>query len=202
MSPKKAKTDWPKILMICQDGTIKNAKSGRVLSYFECDRGYRTVSIQFKKEGPGSNYQKWAVHRLVAGYFCKNEMPLEKTCVNHIDCDPRNNHSSNLEWVTSKENAQHTMKTGRARGIFKGDLSDDQALTIMAMNKFCTKMLGRHYGRAESSGPRLCYAIRRSLIYKHLRGVNEGVKYLVKGNQAPKKPYGLDKFYSDPRHLL
>ena len=37
--------------------------------------------------------------------------------VNHKDGDPENNDASNLEWVTQKENVQHSVATGlRAKG--------------------------------------------------------------------------------------
>jgi len=49
-----------------------------------------------------------AAHRLVAqnyvpGYF-------EGAVVNHIDGDKYNNHYTNLEWVTQKENVHHYFK--------------------------------------------------------------------------------------------
>ena len=59
--------------------------------------GYYAVDLQGVKTN--------LVHRLVAEAFIVN--PLCKPCVNHIDGDKTNNHVSNLEWVTSKENTQH-----------------------------------------------------------------------------------------------
>lgn len=50
------------------------------------------------------------VHRLVASAFCDNDDPVAKTEVNHIDCNPSNNASSNLEWCTRSENMQHAYK--------------------------------------------------------------------------------------------
>lgn len=48
------------------------------------------------------------VHRLVAAVFCKGyDESLE---VNHIDGCPFNNHYTNLEWVTHRQNAIHRGK--------------------------------------------------------------------------------------------
>jgi hypothetical protein len=46
------------------------------------------------------------VHRLVAYQYCSLNLDnLEGLVVNHIDGNPYNNHSKNLEWITQKENA-------------------------------------------------------------------------------------------------
>lgn len=51
------------------------------------------------------------IHRLVAEYFIPN--PYHKAQVNHKNCCRSDNRAENLEWCTSKENNEYTLKLGR-----------------------------------------------------------------------------------------
>jgi predicted DNA-binding ArsR family transcriptional regulator len=51
-------------------------------------------------------YKFHTIHRLIAIAFIPN--PENKPMVNHIDGNKKNNNISNLEWVTAKENCQHS----------------------------------------------------------------------------------------------
>lgn len=87
-------------------GRVKsNLRDGRILKTNPDSKGYHRLRMTI-------NRKKYAfkVHRLVAMAFIPN--PENKPQVNHIDGNKDNNAASNLEWVTSKENAQHALRTG------------------------------------------------------------------------------------------
>lgn len=64
--------------------------------------GYMTVNLS----GNGHN-EKHYVHRIVAFTFILNQDPKNKTQVNHIDENKKNNHVTNLEWITPSDNNNH-----------------------------------------------------------------------------------------------
>lgn len=68
------------------------------------------LSVDLYKNGRCS---KRSIHRLVAQEFIAN--PYNKPEVNHIDGNKHNNHVSNLEWVTKKENCRHAWDNGLVR---------------------------------------------------------------------------------------
>lgn len=80
-------------------GRFRN-KSGKLLNLNINAKGYYYCNISTK-----GKVTKVKIHRLVALYFIKN--PYNKDTVNHIDSNKHNNHYSNLEWLTRKENIQH-----------------------------------------------------------------------------------------------
>ena len=56
-------------------------------------------------------HKQYLAHRLVAKAFIPN--PLNKREVNHKDENIKNNNVDNLEWVTSKENANYGTRNER-----------------------------------------------------------------------------------------
>lgn len=81
--------------------------------------GYAYVSL--RRDDRKRNTQK--IHRLVAAAYL--ETVDGKEHVNHKDGDKLNNHVSNLEWCTMKENIQHYFETK-----FKCSIPDDVILFI------------------------------------------------------------------------
>ena len=83
-------------------GNFKNKKD-KLLKLNINARGYLYCNISIN-----GKVTKVKIHRLVAIYFIDN---LEnKDTVNHKDGNKLNNHYSNLEWLTRKENIQHGYK--------------------------------------------------------------------------------------------
>ena len=78
-----------------------------ILKQYSNTAGYMKVNL-YDENGV---CKKKYVHRLVAEAFLPN--PENKPCVNHIDCDVKNNDVSNLEWCTQSENILHCSRLGR-----------------------------------------------------------------------------------------
>jgi hypothetical protein len=107
----------------------KISNLGRVRSFYEYDKDKRLYVkkeyIHKQYEHPVGHKQAYKivylsapnrsgqlqVHRLVLQAFIPNI--LGKPYCNHIDSNPSNNNVNNLEWVTHKENMQHSSKYGR-----------------------------------------------------------------------------------------
>ena len=74
------------------------------------------------------------VHRLVALAFVPNPNGLPE--VNHLDFDKQNNVSTNLEWVSARQNMLHSIEAGRQTAITNPNkrykLSPEDVATIRA----------------------------------------------------------------------
>ena len=99
--------------IIKKDGKPHNFHPKILSGYYHKD-GYRMVYINY-----GSGKRKnMNVHRLVATAFIPNPNNLPQ--VDHIDRNPKNNHVSNLRWVTQLENLHNR----KLRGIPKSNSRD------------------------------------------------------------------------------
>ena len=93
-------------IIIKKDGRKFTVKE-RVLKPCDNGRGYLYISLS---DGTGEHKRHY-IHRLVGEAFVPN--PLEEEDVNHKDENPSNNHASNLEWVTHKENCNFGTRNER-----------------------------------------------------------------------------------------
>ncbi len=95
------------IYLISQYGDIKNKNTGKLRKSHVDKDGYLNV-VLYTNDNKKSNFK---VHRLVAFTF-KLSILVGPMQVNHIDGNKLNNHISNLEWVTNRQNINHAKHNG------------------------------------------------------------------------------------------
>ena len=97
------------------EGRYKVSNLGNVISVNYQNTGIPKMLTPIKHHGGylivhlGANKIRM-IHTLVAESFLPNDDG--KKFVNHIDGNKHNNRLDNLEWVTTKENINHAIKTG------------------------------------------------------------------------------------------
>lgn len=84
---------------VTKDGQVWSYRSNKFLTPYNVV-GYHYVDL--RKKG---HRKQFRVHRLVAEAYIPN--PENKPQINHKDENKINNHVSNLEWVTAKENVNY-----------------------------------------------------------------------------------------------
>ena len=141
---------YEELFAITEDGQIWSKRSNRFLK-LNLINGYLTHTTRIGGRS-GTNIVL-RVHRLVAKAYIPN--PDNKPFVNHKDGNKQNNHVSNLEWCTPKENSQHAYDTGLAKALSGSDnpsskLTNEDVLFIRANYKpydkeFGTRGLGRKF---------------------------------------------------------
>jgi len=158
--------EWIKILHECYsvsgNGLIRNDLTGKILKVRIDSKGYHKCNL-YNGKGDSKGY---LVHRLVAKYFI-GDPTAGQTQVNHIDGNPLNNHYSNLEWCTPKENSEHAVRIG----LFPGGethhfskITDDEIRNIRklhASGEYSQAELGRIYGINQSEISRYIHFKRR-----------------------------------------
>ena len=99
--------EYEGLYSITECGRVYSHKTSIYLKQSTAGDGYSVVFFYSKETKKNKGF---LVHRLVAISYVDNSE--SKPQVNHIDGDKSNNHASNLEWCTRKENAQHAIKLG------------------------------------------------------------------------------------------
>lgn len=116
---------------ILSNGIITGAR-GKPLKPNVYKNGYAFVSLC-----TNGKTTRYSVHRLIATMYCKVKRQ-DQIWVNHKDGNKLNNHSSNLEWCTPKENLLHAIANGLKRVDGENNpsskLTSTQVLSIRKMN--------------------------------------------------------------------
>ena len=114
---------------ISNEGVVRNLKTKQIKKLRKGGTSDYLLCHIYLKNNKRKNY---LVHRLVAKYFIENTYNKEQ--VNHIDGNKLNNHYSNLEWVTGKENMAHAIANGLYKKynnqIYKGKFGEQHNRSI------------------------------------------------------------------------
>lgn len=107
------------VYSVNSEGEVFSHRYGKCkkLKKQEQGTGYKVVYLYSDK-----GRETVLIHRLVAQAFICN--PLGKPDVNHKDSCRHNNHVTNLEWCTPKENTAHA--------ILEGNLNQNGSNSVMA----------------------------------------------------------------------
>lgn len=106
------------IYQVSDSGEVRSLKTNRVLKASVNPHGYLFVNLY--KDGRKPKH--CLVHRLVANAFLPN--PLNLPEVNHKNEVKTDNRTSNIEWMSSKENCNYGTRNRRiSYGMTNGKLS-------------------------------------------------------------------------------
>lgn len=125
-------------------------------------KGYLRTGISL-----GSKRMAVMVHR-IACIAAHGMPPTPRHQVNHKDRCKTNNVSTNIEWATNQQNAQHAVVTGVARSMgerhYKRLLTEDQVNDIRSRQKPVMKTIAKEFGVHTST----VWAILKNRSWKHL----------------------------------
>ena len=116
-------TDYPGY-QVSENGEIWSTKSQKFLAQ-HIKNGYKTINIK------GNTH---LVHRLIAKAYIPNND--DNLVVNHKDGNKLNNHYTNLEWITQKENVHHHGKdTSHPRKVIQKSLNGEIVATFNSISE-------------------------------------------------------------------
>lgn len=135
-------------------GSVFSKRTGRILRQTKSKSGYAQVSTRIG--GRDGIAYCFKIHRLVADAFISKPQYLidqieswvyQTIPVNHIDGNKLNNHISNLEWCSYKENSKHAIDNGLFTAIsgcdtYNSKFTAEQVLYIREVYKPYDKIFG------------------------------------------------------------
>ena len=147
---------------VSNTGKVKSLKNSIILKERDL-RGYKRVAL-FKDGKPHDK----RIHRLVGEVFIDN--PDKKPEINHKDKNRSNNHVSNLEWATSKENNDHKNKDG-VGDTYKNENNGNCKLSnfdcisiIIADRSISNEKLARHFKVSGTQIGKIRHGLQRIIV--------------------------------------
>lgn len=162
------------IYEVSLDGEIhsipRQGSKGGILKFKPDKFGYLRVGLC-----KGNKTKTFKSHRIVAQVFIPN--PDNLPHVNHRDGNKQNNHVSNLEWMTARDNIRHSWKNGMSKALIgemngNSKISDSDRFNLVV--EYATTSATQHeiafkYGITQSNVALIVRATLRNLILsKHL----------------------------------
>jgi hypothetical protein len=155
--------EYENLYQISNFGNVRNKRFLQILKQGINRSGYFEIYLS-----KNSKQKTLKIHRLVALHFIDNLRNLE--FVNHIDGNKLNNHYSNLEWVSRRENNCHrfiNIKTlSKFRGVSKANRGKPWRATI-TINKI-QKYLGQFNTEEEAYQARINFEKENNIINKYV----------------------------------
>lgn len=107
---------------VSNEGRIRSLLRGspRVLKTQTDSKGYHRIRVTI--DGQKRTYK---LHREVAKAFIPNPGKLPQ--VNHKDGNKDNNSTSNLEWITNRDNAHHAIENGLWDSVIEGSRRENDS---------------------------------------------------------------------------
>lgn len=142
---------------ISNRGVVINVWSQKIIPQYKI-KEYFKVLIYCPDTG---RYRRVMVHRLVAMAWVQNYDYLRFTIINHKDGNAENNHHSNLEWVSYKENIQHALETGLRSDNIPHLLRDVKTGEVY---EFCSRSEALRFAGCAISGSKGVYKKHSTLL--------------------------------------
>jgi hypothetical protein len=154
-------------------GNVYSEKTGKLkqLSPILTHYGYYEVQLS-----SSLNKLRAKIHRLVAECFISNPNNLPQ--VNHLDGNKLNNHVSNLEWCTPKDNLKHARENGlntsnnlspngRGEKNTRSKLTEKQVLEIKVLLEHGI-LMDKQIAKIYNVGAPRISKIKNGMNWKHL----------------------------------
>ena len=128
-------------------GKVFSIKKNRLLKQSTHSKGYLVVSLKHKETGHRTLIR---VHRLVANAFIPN--PQNKSSIDHIDGNRKNNKIENLRWAFTHENSHNRKIPSNNKSGYKGVFYNKKRKKFVAYI-MCNGLMNRlgTYGTVEEA---------------------------------------------------